>query len=506
MAKLTADQIRKCKAIVDKCYWQVQEARSYRYQYRERTMVRYFESATLSNDIFMTLLEYLRTQDYVIEISLHNKLHKFDEVWYATDAWYQTLDGDKDEANGLKRVRIYQELYCPPPDSTTGDGPYIVEDGVFYKTTHEYFWNVRYIKQLNKSGSGIRYKITGFTRDKDTGLFNYCLEKIEEVQVQEAVTETRTERSRSVKTTVNRHVKDPLPELNLPAGTSVRNEKTEGGIWNTRKEVTARPTIDTVTQQSCEKTALEHEHETVTSLAQEPTGELEADDVLDVTVGEGEGAYETKRINSKSIVYGEDGTIRQQEREKTAVPWMQILKWRDSSKEHNLIVFRNQKELPDIQQFVTEEQHAELNAAVNPERGEDVTDDAWAEIQAEAEKIKAVNEAYPWVGRGSSISISVNQYGLLDGTIKIENWTTISSGSSSGGWHHSKNEEIQLTTKLPGGMTETRNYKLIHTLWRGDPSWIAQNFMQHGQVIADLKLKSTYSGSHAETWELVEIK
>ena len=177
---LTPQQIEACREWCRSHYWQLLEKRGWKYKFHESVMVRYYEEANLDPTLLEPLLEFLKNGEWQAVCTVHNK--PFDaEGWVTKEAWYQTGDGDTKDTTKLKVTRIYHAMTRPEADGE-GDGPYTIENGCAYRVTFEFFWNQTKLPVVPESNSGVSYRLSGVTRNDDTGLFNCVLERRERVQ------------------------------------------------------------------------------------------------------------------------------------------------------------------------------------------------------------------------------------------------------------------------------------------------------------------------------------
>ena len=173
------DELRAEK-IVAGWLWQMAEGHNYRWKGAARTMTLFYESAPLESDVAQLVIEYLKSREGVTEFVIAHKKWTFDNPWNAKDCWYQTMPGEKWAGTESTKVRVYWALV--QAGDSAADGPYVVENGCKYKIEHSYFWDVASEPILPGSESGVQYSIQGFTRDRETGLFTYIVEKRETVQ------------------------------------------------------------------------------------------------------------------------------------------------------------------------------------------------------------------------------------------------------------------------------------------------------------------------------------
>lgn len=349
-------------------YWQLQEKRGWRYAFHESVMVRYYEEANLDTSLLEPLVEFLKGEAWRDSFTVHNK--PMDATgWKTTAVWYETRDGDVKEATKLKRTRIYHAIY--KEGAQGGDGPYLMEDGCKWKVTHEFHWKVGSLPALPESASGVQYRLQGVARDDDTGLWNCVVERRETVQqdiaeygtaktvfedrseeqhlgvrqgsvagtgkpasvgggvmvrrqlrknedcttdvvnetveekpVSGAVSET-TRLMRGTRTvTMNRNQQE---KAELGTANSVRNERTEGGLWN--QTITTFARIFGWFRKSCRKTKFLHEHA--------ETEVVESDPGFEHVTEAGGGV-----VTEKSVARNDEGgfDVETRTREEQSVP------------------------------------------------------------------------------------------------------------------------------------------------------------------------------------------
>lgn len=186
---LTTDDEARAEKIVASWFWQMGEGHNFRWKNAVRSVTLFYESAPMSADIAQLVIEYLRSRESVTEFLVNNKKWTFDPPgWNAKDAWYQTASGEKWAGTESTKVRVFWVLV--QAGDGVADGPYVVENGCKYKVSHSYYWDVASQPELPASTSGVQWSIQGFTRDKETGLFTYILEKRETVQQDIALYDT----------------------------------------------------------------------------------------------------------------------------------------------------------------------------------------------------------------------------------------------------------------------------------------------------------------------------
>ena len=185
---MTTEDEAKAKTIVESWYWQMAEGHNFRWKSATKSMTLFYESAPLESDVAQLVIEYLKSREGVTEFVITNKKWTFDKPWNAKDCWYQTVPSEKWAGTESSKVRVYWALVQNGDEAA--DGPYTVENGCKYKVSHSYYWDVSSQPTLPASSSGVQYSIQGFTRDRETGLFTYIVEKRETVQQDVALYDT----------------------------------------------------------------------------------------------------------------------------------------------------------------------------------------------------------------------------------------------------------------------------------------------------------------------------
>lgn len=319
-----------CREWCKSHYWQLQERRGWRYAFHESVMVRYYEEANLDPTLLEPLVEFLTGDAWHDSFTVHNKPMDM-SGWKTRDVWYETRDGDVKADNKLKRTRIYHAVYKESVDGA-GDGPYVVENGCKWKVSHVFHWKVAALPEVPQGESGVQWRLQGVARDDETGLWSCVLEKretvrqdvpeygtaatvfeerseeqhlgvkqgevasagkpasagggvmvrrqvrknedctsdvvndtIEELPVSGAVSET-TRLMRGTRTvTVNRN---QATKAELGSALSVRNEMTDGGLWN--QTITTFARILGWFRKTCRKTIFLHEHAETVVTDQDP--------------------------------------------------------------------------------------------------------------------------------------------------------------------------------------------------------------------------------------------
>lgn len=320
-----------CREWCKSHYWQLQERRGWRYAFHESVMVRYYEEANLDPTLLEPLVEFLKGDAWHDSFTVHNKPMDV-SGWKTRDVWYETRDGDTKETTKLKRTRIYHAVYKESVDGAgdgpyvvengckwkvshefywrvgelptvpqgssgvqyrmqgvarddeTGLWSCVIEkretvqqDVPCYKSAETAFENrydeqhlgvkqqsVQATGQLASAGGGVMVR-RQLRKNEDctTDVIN---ETVQEKPVSGAVSETtRTQRgTRTV--TVNRNQASKA-ELGEGEG-SVRNEQTDGGLWN--QTITTFARIAGWFRRVCRKTKFLHEHAVTEAVEADP--------------------------------------------------------------------------------------------------------------------------------------------------------------------------------------------------------------------------------------------
>ena len=169
------------REIVDHFFWQPAEGHNYRYRGALRTLVRFYEAASMEPDVLKLVIEYLRDQTITGGISLMNRSVDLGTGWKAMDAWYQTAASEKWAGTESTKVRVYQVLMQAPSEGNVV-GPLSVENGCQYLVKHTFHWNVAELPTAAASSSGVSHSLEGVVRDHETGLYSCVYVTRERVQ------------------------------------------------------------------------------------------------------------------------------------------------------------------------------------------------------------------------------------------------------------------------------------------------------------------------------------
>lgn len=155
--------------------WQVLNRAQWNYRFRGKALVRYVEEAQMRESEVRLLLEYLSSDECIATLSLYDQSVSAD--WKPIRAWFEMSNKS---VGSVRAVRLYHGLRTDPEGEA--DGPYVVEDGCAYRVSLTYYWSVPEIAECPKSESGVGYRIVNLTRDQETGLYTYAVERRERVR------------------------------------------------------------------------------------------------------------------------------------------------------------------------------------------------------------------------------------------------------------------------------------------------------------------------------------
>lgn len=202
---------------------------------------------------------------------------------------YRIGSAARDDETGLwscyleKRERVMQEV----PEYTS-------DNTVFAARTEQQFLGVRQdaVAGTGKQASANNGVVVRRRVKKNEDCTSDVVNETEIAKSVEKASVT-VERSLRAKTTVteDRNMPSPLSDDNLPPGTTVRNEKTEGGQWNRKKTQTVPTPPEGAVRESCAKTLFEHVHQKTEATKSRPS----LDHVGDVQIGDGETVEEEVR-------------------------------------------------------------------------------------------------------------------------------------------------------------------------------------------------------------------
>lgn len=121
------------------------------------------------------------------------------------------------------------------------------------------------------AGDGVMRELE--VQRREEGTYDVTETTHQDIEASGAVTETRKYLDGTVRRTVNRNQKTKASEAKLEVGDSVRNEKTETGLWDQTIEK-ASPEATGDTAETCEQTALVHAHSKTEGVGKgRPSGE-----------------------------------------------------------------------------------------------------------------------------------------------------------------------------------------------------------------------------------------
>lgn len=309
--------------------WQVFRKGDWKYQWHGKTLVRYVDAVQVRTEEMSALLEYLTTDACVATLALNKQ--GISGEWKPVNAWYEINQKPNGAIGGVRLYHALmvhpenggdgpyvvengcmwkvswtfywkqQSVIALPAwssgvnyritnlnrDDENGTFSYVLEkrervqqDIAEYetaKTTFETRTEEQHlgVKQNAVASTGKAASVSNGkmvqrrlrkNEDCTTDVIN---DSITEQAVPDAVTETESRLRGTAKTTVNRNMTAKAGETNLPVGTSVRNERTDGGRWTQ----TIRQFVASVAgrlREVCRKTVFRHTHVTTTNIENDP--------------------------------------------------------------------------------------------------------------------------------------------------------------------------------------------------------------------------------------------
>lgn len=184
---MTNDELKLCRdwATEPNRKWQTLNRSEWKYRFHEKTLVRYVDEASMSESIAALLCAWLCSDDCKSYLQLYGQA--VGSEWSPIRAWYEVSNK---AVGAVRAVRLYHALSTAVDGAA--DGPYVVENGCAYKVSWEYYWKQATVATVPASTSGVSYHIANLSRDPETGLYTYAIEKRERVQqdIAEYVTQT----------------------------------------------------------------------------------------------------------------------------------------------------------------------------------------------------------------------------------------------------------------------------------------------------------------------------
>ena len=169
--------------------------------------------------------------------------------------------------------------------------------------------------------------------------------------------------------------------------------------------------------------------------------------------GDQAGGAGRKIIRKRIVVNEETGRRDRQTVERTSVPYKKVLIWKDDKSDHEMLVFRNQKTVPEIKTSISTTTGASV------------------------------------VATDTSPSISINEFGLFDGVIHYRHDATGSGGGGETSYNEGKTITIKERYARPGGKTWIRTYTVTKHVWHGSASGAVNHYFE-GTEYAFLGLRS----------------
>lgn len=365
--------------------WQVLNRSQWKYEFREKTLVRYLDEVQLRENEIQLVLEYLSSDDCVETLSLYDQTVSAE--WKPVRAWLEVANKS---VGAVHAVRLYHAMTTDL--GATADGPYVTEDGCRWKVELTYHWRETSVPVCPQSTSGVHYSISGLQRSDDDGKYSYVVEKRTRVQqdlpeyaeektlyrdtkeeshfgVKEQdvaatgeqarfgggvivrrslsknedcttdvrnVTTTDTpvanaERTvhKTLRGTVVRVTSKNQPsapsEDSLGVGDSVSSSRTPSGLYDVSRTTHSASPVGVISE-SCENTKSRHRHSTLENKSQRE---------------EAETAFTVGKVVSKRVYKTENGTFDVAKEETSAKPYVNEYEWTDDRGEHHVRKYRN---------------------------------------------------------------------------------------------------------------------------------------------------------------------
>lgn len=445
------EEIAKAQKIVNSLYWQPAEGHNYFFKLATKKLIRFVEATSMEPEQIRLLIAYLKGEKVKDKILLCGKTYDLGEGWEAYDAWFQT---DESKWNGTesKRIRIYQVLIKPSEEGADGDGAYVIENGVTYKLSRTFYWDVKEEpEEIEKAAEGKIYKIEGLTRDRETGLYSYSVSLKEELPVEGTVRKvTRTLKGvRKETESVGQNAKEG--ELDPPVGGSIEETISEGDKRTVRvvEFESASKEGEIVLSREHENEALEHRDQT-TKILKDGDEEPEIEKIGIEDIKDEEEKTIGKRIRRIRIEKDEDtGQLRQREVVEESKQFKQSIDWEDDDSAQLVEVFRNQPKLPTP--------HKDTFSANS--------------------KVWKISSFVP--------SIGVNKFGLFDGTYHYRHSKRDGNGASSAdetGYSKEMTYTFDWPEVVAGGKVVHKKYQVTKWVYHGSASGAVNHIVEEDNM------------------------
>ena len=152
--------------------WQILQREDFKYQFAEGTLTRYV--------VFDDRRDLESKVNYVKSLADVSSLvadgNTISGTWRTVSAGASPVNKD----NPLGPIMLWHALVSAA--LTSSDGPYVTENNCTYKVSLTYYWRQAELPaNVTAGSSGITYTVTDITRDPKTGLWNYAIEKREQI-------------------------------------------------------------------------------------------------------------------------------------------------------------------------------------------------------------------------------------------------------------------------------------------------------------------------------------
>jgi len=154
-----------------KAKWNVFKREDVAYTFGEDTLIRYVECTDARE--LESALDYIATL-----ATFSNPVVEGNGVggtWVTLTTWYE----EGRPFHNQRTLRLYHALI--PQGGSTGDGPYVVENNCTYRVSFTFYWRQTALPTVTAGSTGVTYSIQAVNRDQRSGLYNFIIEKREQI-------------------------------------------------------------------------------------------------------------------------------------------------------------------------------------------------------------------------------------------------------------------------------------------------------------------------------------
>ena len=344
------------------------------------------------------------------------------------------------------------------------------------------------------AGDGVVRETDVQKTDMDT--FDVTTTETTEQPVQGAVTETRKFIDGTVTRTVNLSQPSKASEEELDVGDSVKNEKTDGGLWNQTIERSAAGAAGVIVE-TCENTALVHSHARTTGMGKvdRPTAEVTA----------GDGTVRSKRVRKT-----DRGAWEVTSEDRTAKPATAEADGGTRNRTVHVVSYRNAQEVnpgsggenEEIDVSLQRNEFGLVDGAVRrttyaKTMGRSVAKGAMRAKQSVTvtrnDPDQEASEA-PAKNKTVEVSVSPNDHGTFDKTVRVTDFEAATEVAVGGTMLYS--EERTVSTNTEDGATWTPTQGTVYDV-SAEPN-------DHGTKRLVVTRRTAIPQSTSHTWTSVE--